>query len=493
MSLALVVIACSMPSRADQPTPPEAGATGEGPDSIQPPGAQTVPPEFPYTGQGETLALIQEVESGQPRIVLLDPVGLGFREIRLPEGVTMPDPPEAGLSPDGAYYAYFTGSTENGDLTLVVYSLDDKSPLIEIELLSSDFPDNFQQLADEFIQSGNIPEDLSSLNPEEIPVQLQYAFEYGIHALAWAPHGRNLAFSGQMNGPSSDLYVLDSQTLRITQLTTGSSMMQRLSWSPDGHWIMHGSAYYVGMGSNITNHAASRDGSGVNSFPPNMGLEEGLWLTTNLYTANQGENGPGSFDLMVFDARFGSVRTIFEGAFQTYAFDPRSNSILLQSYAFFDTDREQSLYRIEANEPYEITPISAPDVYSLHYIGLEGYPFSGLLDDGGMVIIGPDGSMRSLDDRIWFPTPAPTANLLALSYFQSDAGVWIYNVERDQRTDVYSGSVYGVEWRPDSGAFFYLTDHELHVYTLDNQEHMLIYAWPGSPVSRTRFAWVTLP
>jgi hypothetical protein len=476
-----------------EPTHPEAGAPGIGPDSIQPPGAPTVAPEFPYSGQGETLALIQEVESGQPRIVLMDPIGLGFREIRLPEDAIMPNLPEAGLSPDGAYFAYFTGSTDIGDLTLVVYSLNDKIPLIEIELLSSDYPSNFQQLADEFVQSGNIPADLANVNPEDIPLELQNAFEYGIDALGWSPHGRYLAFSGQMNGPSSDLYLLDSQTLAIDRLTSGSSMMQRISWSPDGHWIMHASTYFVGMGMTVTNHAASRDGSEVNSFPSDLGLEEGLWLSTSLYTTNQGENGPGSFDLMVFDARFGSVTTIFDGAFQAYAFDPLSNSILLQSYAFFDTDPDQGLYRIEAYEPYEVTRLSAPDVYSLLYIGIDDYPYSGLLDEGGMVLIGLDGSMRTIDDRIWFPTPAPTTNLLALSYFQSDAGLWIYDVDNDQRTDVYSGSIYAVEWRPDSGAVFYITDHELHIYTLDSEEYMLIYAWPGSPVSRSRFTWVTLP
>jgi hypothetical protein len=497
MALALAALACSLPSSANstatEPVSPEPDSQGTEADNVRSSGAPSVTPEFPYSGQGETLAMIQQVESGNHRILLLDPYGFGFRDIRLPEDAILPNQPEVGLSPDGLYYAYFTGSTNTGDLTLVLYGVDNSRVLTQVPLLSSDYPDNFQTLADQFLESDSIPTELAWADPDEIPFELQNAFEFGIESLAWSPTGRYLAFCGQMDGPSSDLYVLDSQTLRVTRLTTGSGMMQRLSWSPNGRWIMHASAFYVGAGSSVTNHVASRDGANVISFPPDQGLIEGVWLTSNLFTVNQSANGPGSHQLMVLDVREGNVTTIFEGAFQSYAFDPGTNTILLQSYPFYDTDPDQGLYRIEASRPYEATLIEAPTVFALTSIGLDDYPFSAILEEGGMVLISSDGSMHIISDQSWYPFPAPTANLLALSYFQADAGLWIYDVDLDQRTNVHSGSVSRVEWRPDSGALFYISGRELHIYYLDSGIDNVIYDWPGTSVTSTRFAWVNLP
>jgi len=58
--------------------------------------------------------------------------------------------------------------------------------------------------------------------------------------LAWQPgSGRLLAFVGAINGPTADLYLLDTQTWEITQLTDDLSQAIMPSWSPDGKYILH--------------------------------------------------------------------------------------------------------------------------------------------------------------------------------------------------------------------------------------------------------------
>ncbi len=508
--LALVATGCSMPGLEDssateasqtepvqpEPTHPEAGAPGTGPDSIRPPGAPTVEAQFPFSGQGQTLAMLQYVTEGSHRIVFLDPFGLGFREFRLPEDAQLPQYMETGLSPDGSSYAYHTGSTEAGDLALVVYDLNAESITTEISLLSSDYPDNFQELADSFINSGNIPQELDWVEPENMARELQFAFEYGITTYAWSPDGRYLAFSGQMEGPSSDLYLLDLDSLEINRLTSGTGMMERVGWSPDGYWIRHASIYFVGAGYRVTNHVASRDGSEVISFPFDTGLEWGPWLTNNLYLANDGANGPGSYNLMVMDARTGTATTLFYEAFESYDINPETNTIVVQSFPFFDMDEEKGLYQIEASEPYIVSELAVPGEYSVSYIGHDSYPYFSLTDDRGTALLRSDGSQVPIADVYLRQVTAPTANLLALTYtpsYQGDPKLWIYDTENDQRIDVVDGAVYEVEWRPDSDAIFYIDRYGLHVYTLDSGEFMLIYAWPGSPVSRSVFTWVNLP
>ncbi len=59
-------------------------------------------------------------------------------------------------------------------------------------------------------------------------------------SLAWSPgDGRYLAFTGAFKGPTSDLYLYDTQTQKISQLTDGPSQAVLPTWSPDGQYILH--------------------------------------------------------------------------------------------------------------------------------------------------------------------------------------------------------------------------------------------------------------
>lgn len=58
--------------------------------------------------------------------------------------------------------------------------------------------------------------------------------------IAWQPgEGKFLAFMGAMNGPTSDLYLYDTQSGEITQLTDGPSQAVFPTWSWDGNYILH--------------------------------------------------------------------------------------------------------------------------------------------------------------------------------------------------------------------------------------------------------------
>ncbi|MGD8822488.1 MAG: hypothetical protein PVG63_05235, partial [Anaerolineales bacterium] len=196
----------------------------------------------------------------------------------------------------------------------------------------------------------------------------------------------------------------------------------------------------------------------------------------------------------LLDARTGSVTTLFEGAFRSYAHDSASNTILLQSEPFFDSDPERGLYLIQASEPYQVTRISAPAFSTLIPIGSIDYPFSGFLEDNGLALIGLDGSIRTIDELSWYPYPAPTQNLLALQYFPRAYGLWIYDIDNDQRIDVLSeGSIFRMTWSPDSSALFYVADGELHSFLPDSRENTLIYTWPANSLSDIDLKWVILP
>lgn len=56
--------------------------------------------------------------------------------------------------------------------------------------------------------------------------------------LAWEPSGRSLAFVGAMDGPTSDLYLYDTEHDKIKRLTDGEAQAVFPSWSWDGEFIL---------------------------------------------------------------------------------------------------------------------------------------------------------------------------------------------------------------------------------------------------------------
>lgn len=57
--------------------------------------------------------------------------------------------------------------------------------------------------------------------------------------VAWQPgDGKLLAFVGATKGPTADLYVYDTETKKVTQLSNGPAQTILPSWSPDGQYIL---------------------------------------------------------------------------------------------------------------------------------------------------------------------------------------------------------------------------------------------------------------
>jgi hypothetical protein len=62
----------------------------------------------------------------------------------------------------------------------------------------------------------------------------------GYDTVAWQPpDGRLIAYAGAADGPTSDIYVVDTTSGAIRQLTDGPSQAIFPSWSPDGRYVYH--------------------------------------------------------------------------------------------------------------------------------------------------------------------------------------------------------------------------------------------------------------
>ena len=323
LTVLILVSACIIPVSIT-PTSPAP------PTPVPPTASSTAPSETaaavstypPLQTAGPYLVYLRGSGAGQ-ELVILDADGNGRMTFPSPLTDASGDvsfiPPLADLvSPDGKWLAYYTGSARQAsDLALNLMSLADGSTRLVTRLLSADYPGNFTEAAAE-------------LGQDNTAESLQEAFLAGItRSIAWSPDGRYLAFAGQMDGTSSDLYVYDSQSETVKRLSSGSEQVQWIDWSPDGERIVNGSTLWVGMGMSFNIFATSPDGSVVKSLS-NSTTGIATWLDDHTYLEYDSENGPGDHDLRAVDILTGSARKLWNGSFQSYAVDP-TNGLLAVS------------------------------------------------------------------------------------------------------------------------------------------------------------------
>ncbi len=96
-------------------------------------------------------------------------------------------------------------------------------------------------------------------------------------SISWSPDGRYLAFSGALDGPSSDLYIYDSVAKKVKRLTSGSLEVAIPRWSSDGKEIIYQVVETFGTGAGWSTRglwAINVDGSEdhqIFSVPENSG------------------------------------------------------------------------------------------------------------------------------------------------------------------------------------------------------------------------------
>jgi len=269
------IVGCSGTSTTPSALPTETAAPLSQPitapsatDSPVATSAPTLTPEPGLRTSGPYFSYFRQV-GGVYQLVLMDADGGGRKVIQLPKEIGICSPCDElniqDVSPDGHWLAFYTGyagdfdgqfTRETFDLTLNLLNLNTGDVQVITPLLSKDYPNNFVAAAKE-------------IDPSYItPADLQYAFMAGItRAVNWSPDGRYLAFAGQMNGPSSDLYVYNMVERSIKRLTAGPEELQWVDWSSDGKWILHGSVYAYGEGMQYSIYAVTADGSIVHDLP----------------------------------------------------------------------------------------------------------------------------------------------------------------------------------------------------------------------------------
>jgi dipeptidyl aminopeptidase/acylaminoacyl peptidase len=158
--------------------------------------------------------------------------------------------------------------------------------------------------------------------------------------VAWQPgDGRLLAFTGAINGPTSDVYLYDTQTKKITQLTDEPSQAIEPDWSPDGQYLLYSGVSWVPpFGGAIIGHnklngiwAVHASDTKAIALPTNANMIG--WQDATHYLAYDSDEKCTSQNLRSVDLVSGAAQPILDASFDHYFGRSPDGAILFSSVA----------------------------------------------------------------------------------------------------------------------------------------------------------------
>jgi hypothetical protein len=432
----------------------------------------TVTPYPPLAVTGPYLVYIVKLPDGRQAVRMLDANDSGRKTIPLLEGAHVEYVPDS-LSPDGEWLAFYTGSVEQEpyDLRLNLIHLPDGEVYTVTQLLSDDYPNNFETIAENIKQ--NDPDAYGYLTIDELAQGIRGLFQEGIYSVGWSPDGRYLAFAGQMEGLSSDIYRYDVQSKTILRLTDGPEQINSLYWSPDGKWILHEACNHPmnpGWAPNL--YAARFDGGQTKKLFEYFPLWG--WLSATTYAVYHNENGPGRYDLRFVNIETDQTVFYWPDSFEAFVIDPQFNIIAIDGMPWKNQDLIIGTYLIYPSGSKKLVLEGFHN--RLAFRGGEIHRFVGVDFALGTYGIDSNGSVTKISEASGNIDIAPNYQwMLMFSVYPDD----LQNIDLYSKSDEFVRHISDdyperIIWRPDSQAIFYRVGTALYYVALPDGQPTLV-------------------
>lgn len=237
-------------------------------------------------------------------------------------------------SPWPPCHTAFTGNTDGGLLAKISHpSTKDSAPeLIIYELPGGKIRDRFPLV--------------------KCADQIECSYDHtSWWEIKWSPNGRYLAFPAIWGGPSTDLYVYDSENGSTRQLTSGPDEVAQIEWTPDGNWIIMGEvleAFRTSFPATTSLWAVSVSNNDIHlihSFEDPFPRGILGWVNNERFVIYDGTSLYNALDLpaenlRLVELRSNTLQTIFDGFFMTVELDAANQTVVL-----YGGKRNDELYK----------------------------------------------------------------------------------------------------------------------------------------------------
>ena len=451
---------------------------------LTPTATPVLPPAEPLPSEGAYLLYPVADGDGLLKVVTRGKTGRGSKVDSLPAGA-LTNPLSGSVSPNGEWmYFYLIPEEEKvKEIQICILDLADGSNDCIADLLLPSYPDNLWDIQDDFPDRDISIEDIYD------------TFVSGIYMSSWSRDSRYLAFVGQLDSPSTDLYVYDIQTGKTIRVSEDPNNISFFSWSTGSQALLYQSRIETGMGDELVDYyfASLNEDKDIWSVELPSNFIFYSWANEETVTYYHYNSGPGHYGLTNLNLRTGVKGVLFGGAIDDFLFDSKYKRLIVSFtypeegglYSTEDTRLPGGTYFYDA-ETGKADILRDPDVDpdfsngtpALENIQIWGSPYYRYVGDS---TIGGIGSYAITDDGIVYgfarykyrPVPAPNGNWLILSSQMYDM-IFLYD-NRAELVKEIKGSggsfsdVQSIQWRPDSKGIFFTvlkSDRENKSYDL---------------------------
>jgi hypothetical protein len=296
------------------------------------------------------------------------------------------------------------------------------------------------------------------------------ALEQG--SLAWSPDGSQLAFLAAVGeNLTTEVYLLDIETMAISQVSHDDDQDFSLSWSPDGKSLLYLTATGFGSGAGIDMTGvwvASGDGSSTTQLYSTSSFGEEIvgWLDNTsvvLYTMAQ---PCGNTELRLYDVVSRQETMLNEGCFTSAAVNSGNGTVLFSN--------DDGLYMATMDNPTPVQVAQEPNA-QIYPMKANDYVFTVRFNLGGIITYGINQYDQELS-----PVNAD-ANRLDVAVYgaiwawtsrdETQPGVWITGPGLDIGR-IYSGKAVRPIWDLHNNLIFFAPEeaggYSIYRTTFDN-------------------------
>jgi Tol biopolymer transport system component len=280
------------------------------------------------------------------------------------------------------------------------------------------------------------------------------------NTLAWQPgSGRFLAFMGAINGPTADLYLLDTRTREITQLTDGPSQAIMPNWSPDGQYILHYGVSWVPPFGGAIVGANRLDGTWgvvastgeVITLPSPKGVSPNFvgWQDDAHYLTYDSDDECYAQDLRSVDIASGETTPIMAASFYYHiARSPENGALLFSSKEGCESSLGEGIFMLlpDQDEPKKLHDKKAFEVDWLSESNVfQAYPEA---------LFSQDGSIR-YDPPVYEASFRPAVSRYGYEAWEvnekNQQGRVVVNLPGSDWRTIFEGSTDQLIWSPADG------------------------------------------